>query len=461
MSKLLKNTQEWLAKPTPSVSLAFFRILCGLMLFVTVLRFGLKGWVHDFYVAPKFYFTYYGFEWVKPLPEAGMYTLFIILGIAALAIIAGYRYRIAAVTFFLGFTYVELIDKTNYLNHYYFISLLTFLIIWLPLHCTFSIDSLRNPSIKREYVPHWILLVIQMQIGVVYFFGGIAKLNYDWLFRAQPLRIWLSANSGVPIIGGLLDQLWVAYALSWGAMLYDLSIFFLLKWNKTRAWAYAIVLTFHTLTSIFFSIGMFPYIMSVLTLVFFSANVHQHVIGLFQSFARKFRTHTKGNAVKEAPSVASYPVPKFLLAVIVPFFLFQFMMPFRYAFYNSQVWWGEEAFRYSWNIMRIEKTGHVEFIVKDPTTGNTWTELPTKYLTHIQLIQMSTQPDMILQFAHFIADKYKAQGKSVEVYTESYASVNGRPSQLLIDPTIDLAKEKDSFAPKRWVREYSERSVAW
>jgi hypothetical protein len=75
------------------------------------------------------------------------------------------------------------------------------------------------------------------------------------------------------------------------------------------------------------------------------------------------------------------------------------------------------------------------------------------YLTPQQEKQMSTQPDMILQFAHFLAKEYnKNKGfTAAEVYADSYAALNGHPSQPFIDNTVDLAKQPVNFAPKKWI----------
>ncbi len=59
------------------------------MMFASTLRFILKGWINDFYVTPKYYFTYYGFDWVKPLEENSMYILFGILLLSSLLIAFG------------------------------------------------------------------------------------------------------------------------------------------------------------------------------------------------------------------------------------------------------------------------------------------------------------------------------------------------------------------------------------
>ena len=112
-----------LQKPVPIAPLVIFRVLFGLMMFAGIMRFWLNGWIMDLYVTPRFYFSYWGFEWVHPLGDTGMHLLFLLAGVSALGMAAVFLYRITAVAFFLSFSYIELIDATNYLNQYYFISL--------------------------------------------------------------------------------------------------------------------------------------------------------------------------------------------------------------------------------------------------------------------------------------------------------------------------------------------------
>ena len=104
---------------------------------------------------------------------------------------------------------------------------------------------------------------------MVYFFAGVAKLNFDWLIEAQPLKIWLPAQSHLPMIGPFLEMEVTAYFFSWFGAIYDLTIPFLLLMNRTRPWAYAAVVVFHVMTRILFPIGMFPFIMIGATLIFF------------------------------------------------------------------------------------------------------------------------------------------------------------------------------------------------
>src|ERR1700749_1876824 len=135
--------------------LAVLRIAFGSIMLVSVVRFILRGWVTAFYIKPKFHFTFYGFDWVKVPGAMGMHILFALLIIAAIMITIGLFYRVAIVTFFLCFTYVELLDKTTYLNHYYFISVMAFLMILVPANRYFSVDVLRNPKLQVSHVPGW------------------------------------------------------------------------------------------------------------------------------------------------------------------------------------------------------------------------------------------------------------------------------------------------------------------
>src|SRR5262245_65802994 len=174
-----------------SASLAAFRILFGAVMAASTLRFMALGWIDEFFVQPRFHFTWELFPSVAPLPAVLMYVLFVALVVCAVGIAIGYRYRLFALLFFLGFTYVELIDKTTYLNHYYLVSLLSGLLAVMPAHHLWSVDAIRSPAMWRPTVPAWTIYVLRFQIAVVYVFAGLAKINTDWLRDREPLRIWL------------------------------------------------------------------------------------------------------------------------------------------------------------------------------------------------------------------------------------------------------------------------------
>ncbi|MGI9527465.1 MAG: HTTM domain-containing protein [Weeksellaceae bacterium] len=432
------NIQSYFNKPVSAAPLATFRILFGLLMLLSMLRFWMKGWIETLYINPQFHFSYEGFEWIKPL---GVYTyaIFILCGISALLIAIGYQYRIAIILFFLSFTYIELMDKTTYLNHYYFISIIAFIMIFLPANVYASIDAKLNPKISFDRVPRWTILSIQLMLCFVYFYAGLAKLNSDWLLEANPLKIWLPTKNYLPIIGGLMTQEWFHYAMSWMGALYDLSIPFLLFNRKTRGYAFIMVVIFHVFTSILFPIGMFPYIMICATLIFFSASWHQKLLDIIFRF---MDYHPRPHHRPFRQSLLKENLIKCILGL---FLIFQAILPFRYLANTGELFWTEEGFRFSWRVMLMEKAGYITFQVKDSESGTIAYIEPSDYLTPFQVKQMAFQPDFILKFAHFLANEYKNKGfKNPQVYADSYVALNGRRSQRYINPQIDLVQiQKD------------------
>jgi hypothetical protein len=314
----------------------------------------------------------------------------------------------------------------------------------LPLHRSFAVDAWLRPATKSATAPMWSLAAVRLQLGLVYFFAGIAKINPDWLFDALPLRIWLRAHTDFPLLGPFFDQPGAAYAMSWAGMLYDLAIPFLLLFPLTRWPAYAAVVVFHVLTRALFPIGMFPWLMIGCTLVFFSAED-------FARLARWLGWQAAAPATAPQPPSQLRPALAVLLGI---FFAVQILVPLRHWLYPGNVLWTEEGYRFSWRVMLVEKTGHVTYYVEDVRRGVTFPIYPSDYLTYQQEKQMSFQPDMILEFAHYLETRLREAGlPDVAIRAQAYVSWNGRPSQLLIDPTVDLTAHANNLAPKTWVIE--------
>ncbi|WP_299134151.1 HTTM domain-containing protein [uncultured Tenacibaculum sp.] len=440
--------KKYLSKQTNIAPLIVFRLFFGVMMLLSIIRFWLNGWIEKLYLEPTFHFSYYGFEWVKPVGNF-TYVIFFICGLSALFIAIGFKYRISIITFFLSFTFIELMDKTTYLNHYYFISLMSFLLCFLPANKSFSLDSYLK---KTRYVniPKWTVDSIKLLLGIVYFYAGLAKLNSDWLLRAMPLKIWLPSKYDLPIIGNnLMQQEWFHYSMSWSGAIYDLTIPFLLLVKKTRTYAFVLVVFFHVFTRILFPIGMFPFIMIVGTLIFFDDSFHQKIINKL----KKLLNNKKTISITSITNYNYSKIKKSLLLVGVGLFLtFQIILPWRYLLYPGELFWTEEGFRFSWRVMLIEKAGYSVFKIVDGESGKFFYVENDDFLTSFQEKQMSFQPDFILEYAHYLGNHFKSQGhKNVEVYVDSYVALNGRMSQLYIDPKTDLMKQKESFKHKKWI----------
>ena len=413
------------------------------------------GWVDTQLVDPLLHFHYFGFSWIEPLGRTGMYSVFILLAICSITIALGLFYRISAIFFFLAFTYVELIDITYYLNHYYFVSIISFLLIWLPANRDFSIDVLLRPNIQQKVVSSWCINVLKLQIAVVYTYAGLAKINYDWLIRSLPLSIWLPAKTGIPLIGWMFKFKWIAAVFSWAGMIFDTFIISGLLFQRTRVLAYMAVVVFHTVTGILFQIGVFPLVMIGVVLIFFPAHQHE----AFFNFLRRNFTKTQPNAAPKQLVSAKTP-SRWIQISLAIFVAFQLLFPWRYLLYDGNLFWTEQGYRFSWRVMLMEKAGTATFYVKDGPEGREGSVINRQFLNDHQEKQMAMQPDLILQFAHYLSEYYQEQGmKNPQVRAEAYVTLNGSRAQLLINPNIDLAKERDSWVSKDWILPFDESKV--
>jgi hypothetical protein len=146
-----------------------------------------------------------------------------------------------------------------------------------------------------------------------------------------------------------------------------------------------------------------------------------------------------------------------ILGFLAVFFIFQILFPWRYLLYPGNLFWTEEGYRFSWRVMLMEKAGTAQFYVKDSKTGREGLVVNSEFLNIHQEKQMAMQPDMILQFAHFLGNHFAEKGMdNPKVRAEVYVTLNGKPSRLLIDPQVDLMELEDGWAPKTWIRHYEE-----
>ena len=339
-------------------------------------------------------------------------------------------------------------DKTTYLNHYYFISILSFLMIFLPANSYFAIDS-KLEGYEFKKIPKWCTDCIKMLLFIVYFYSGLAKLNSDWLIEAQPLKIWLTSSYDLPIIGStLMQQNWVHYVMSWGGMFYDLFIAFLLLYSRTRIFAFFLVVFFHLFTAILFPIGMFPYIMIVGSLIFFDPDTHEKMIKIIGNTLKFFGFKSKKPKLLKLKS-NNNPI---ILAIVTVFLIIQLCFPFRYLLYPGELFWNEQGYRFSWRVMLIEKKGITNLKVLNKEDGKSFMVMNEEFLSEFQERQMSFQPDFILEYAHHVGEYYKKNGMNeIEIYADSYVTLNGRLSQRFIDPNVNLLDEKRGFKNKTWI----------
>jgi hypothetical protein len=433
-------------------SLAVFRICFGLLMLWDVWRYWTNGWITSDYVEPTFHFTYFLFPFVRPWPGEGMYWHFGALGLLAMLMAVGLFYRLAAWGFFLGFTYVFLLDESYYLNHNYLICLLSFLLAIVPAQSTWSLDARRNrketgpptSQIRPFYdgtVPHWSILLLRTQVTLVFFYAGIAKLNDDWLVRDEPLQSWLKARADWLLVSPLLAMPGGIWVLTYGSTVFDLSAGFLL-WGRRTFWpAATVALVFHLLNSYLFPIGVFPWLM-LATLTLFPR----------PGWPRRWFPVAAPTTLAHALRPASLRQTTALVLLHL-YLAVQLLAPLRHWLYPGSVSWTEQGQQFAWRMMvRHKDVAMFAMSLTDPRTGARRKINPREYLSARQEREMSRRPDMILQLAHHIADLEQTRtGVRPVVNARVVVSLNARPFQELIDPTVDLAAQPVSLAPTYWI----------
>ena len=445
-----------LFQPVDISFLVAFRVLFGGIILWEVYRYFTHGWITRYFVEPALTFTYYGFSWVKPWPGTGMYIHFFVLGLAAACVMAGFLYRLAAPAMFLAFTYFFLLDQTRYLNHFYLVCLISFLMCFLPAERAFSVDALLRRKIRSDVVPAWTLWLLRAQVGIPYLYGGIAKLNSEWIHGGEPMRIWLSPLTKIPAFGHVFASEFVVYSFVIGGLLIDLLVVPLLLWRRTRLFAFAAAVVFNLINALIFEIGIFPWLMLGALLLFFPPDLMRRFARAFMSSGEEYSnpqplpasvTITDGNSW---PSLSARQ--KSVVGLLAAYLAIQLILPFRHFLYPGNVSWTEEGQNFAWHMKLRTKGGEAVFIVTHPQSGQTWTIKPEDHLEPHQVTKMTTKPDLVLLFAHYLAEQKRREGyENVEVRVRAMVSLNGRQRQLLIDPNVDLTKEQVSLLPARWI----------
>lgn len=453
----LQQVKQKLYTPIDNSFLVVFRVAFGLIMLWDIYRYWHAGWIKEFYIDPPFLFKYYGFEWIQPWPGDGMYTHFIVLGVAALFIAAGFLYRISIVVFFLGFSYVFLLDQARYLNHFYLVILFNFLFIFLPAHKSFSIDSIIWKNNKTDKAPLWNLWILRFQMEVLLIYAGIVKINSDWL-QLEPLRMWLGYRDDMPVVGWLYTQDWAIAIAAYGVIMLHIVGAPLLLWKRTRLTVFIIYACFHALNHFTFSIGIFPWLTLFATLVFFEPHWPKQVKAAIYHF---LKLKDKPDVPDISPPIVSennyFSIKPWNTNLVLSFCflwgLFQVLMPLRHLLYPGNVSWTEEGHRFAWQMKLRDKEGFADFQITSRETNQSWYVSPEPYLTRKQARKMPTQPDMILQFAYYLEKLWKEKYnlKDVEIRVNNYVSLNGREPAPMVNPSIDLTTLERNLKKNDWI----------
>lgn len=465
MSSAVSRLERALFRPVDIAWLVYLRLGAGFLLALE--HGGAFFWnrVRN-YTEPRFHLRYLGWEWLPHPPAAVIYGIYGLIVAAGVAVAAGWRYRWAAVLLCLGYVALLLLEETEYINHFYLYALLAAVLALLPAHRAASADVRAGRAAAQATVPAWMRTVILFQIGLVYVFAALAKLNPDWL-AARPLTVWLGAKAHYPLIGGLLARPATAWLMSYGGIAFDALVVPLLLWRRTRAWGFAWAALFHLLNVVVFGLGTFPWTALLLTSLFFAPDFPRRLPGFV---GRWFRSRLPAppaepsappadrlaTDARPATEPAPYSLPsartrRRVLAGLAAFAAVQLLLPLRHFLYPADAHWTEEGHRFSWHLMLRAKHGSARFRVRLPD-GREELVLPQQYLTPNQARKLVDSPDLLLEFAHLLAREYRRRGlPPVAVYCDSELSLNGHPARPLVSPQLNLLTQRRGWGHYAWV----------
>jgi len=445
--KLNRAFSPWWFDPVPIDSLVAFRVFFGIMAGLDCIWFLQQGWIATTFLEPPMLFKYYGFGWVHPWPGMGMYVHFTALVILAACVSVGLFYRVTAVALAMGLIYVFLLEKAIYLNHMYLICLISGILAAISCHRAFSLDVWRRPAMFSDTIPRWCLWLVRFQVALPYVFGGIAKLNLDWL-SGNTMFMFFVDDGKYPVLGSGMTSEPVVLFFTYGGLLFDLLVVPCLLWRKTRAVAFVCAFAFHLMNSQLFQIGIFPWLMIGATTIF-----------LPPDWPRRFLQVPVIAPSRSSESLLTAQKKRTLLLAAV-YVAIQLVFPLRQFLYPGDPNWTDEGQAFSWRMMLRAKLARVEVMAVDSRTGRRGPMPPENFLNPRQVRNLSRSPDLMLQFSHYLAREHQRLGGGpLQVYWHVECSLNGRRPQLLIDPSVDLAAQPRSLWPAAWILPLQASSV--
>lgn len=428
--RLARWMRKLLQQPVDNATLALFRISFGILIAAELV----EAWSErvELMTVRPIRFPYTGFEWLSLLPPEA--AVFVHAGLVAccVCIAFGYQFRVAAILFVIGYSYSFLLDRANFNNHFYLICLLGG---WLALgdaHRRWSVDARRSSWLASETVPRWQVLGPAIQMAIPYVFGGLAKINQDWL-RGEPMRaqLWWGLAEH-PLYAPIVSQPWAGVVFAWAGMLFDLFIVPALLWPKTRLFAILAMVMFHVTNMQMFNIGIFPWLGIASIVLFLPTSAVSEAID------RVFGRAKRRVAAMQQPSCGIAQSSPLVTGLFIAWLVWQCVLPLRHHMIPGNVGWTREGFYFAWTMKLDIKSCFLSFHICNPDTGECLAIDHDRDLTAYQRYWVPREPQGIVRYAKFLRERAIREGLANPVIVcDSVCALNGRPYQFMVDPSLD------------------------
>lgn len=457
-------------------SLAVFRICLGLVMIWHWYR--MTGLIPELSKAP-FHFSY--IAGLPALNALQLTSLCAAMTFSSGCMMLGVFYRSACAALFAGSLFMLLWDKAYYDNEMYLVTLMSFLMCFAPAANEWSLDPAKDRT-----VPRWAILAVNVQIALVFFWGGVTKLHTDWIL-GYPQIFWVMAHSRDQWLGPLLRQKFAIPIITYGAVIIDICLPILL-FSKRTLWLGALAVALvYGLNYKALTLSPFVWILLCSIQLFASPSWPRRVADVFRRKRHDTSdvvangwslSHLLGNTSgasggegdanksvfnprstdsdsgKSAMRAAALSAPNPLVtSALAIYFIVQFCLPARQLFLSENINWTEAAGPFSWAVAHAQKTVEdFEMTQIDPKTKKSTEVGDVHRLTRKQYSAMTQTPALIRDFAHHVANKVeKKTGVRPMIHVCAVESLGMRKAQNLVDPNADLAVQPDFFLTAPWL----------
>ena len=435
IQSIISGFKTRLSTPVSSTYLGIFRIAFGVIM---VLQFASHfSRVADYNVPDALRFSYPGFDFIPALSGSGLQILLILGILCSILSAAGTLFKWSTAGIFILFSYLQLQDALHYNNHYYFFSLIACLLIFTEADKSFLLSlNPRKGKSNQKQVQYWQFFILQLMVFIVYFYGGLAKLNSDWL-DGNITKFMTGIGGEYPLL------------IAWSGMLFDLLIGFLLFWKRSRLVAIVLSLAFNLINGLVFfgDIHLFPFAMIAATFLFVDPDN-------WDSWLKRTNKSSKKKKSSKEKKSASISNPSILIRyVLTGFFIFQFLFPFRHHLISGNVDWTGQGHYMAWRMKSYHKDAKISITSNDPNTGNVIQEFGNLGLSPEAEQRIGAFPHLVLQLVKEVASQLEGgSASSPEVRVDYKVAFNGRSTQNCIDPNLDLSNKKFKiWTSNKWI----------
>ncbi len=468
----------WLSRPVRATWLVWFRrTLGGAVLWETFHSYRSASWsaVH---IDPVIRVPMPGLEFLQVSGGTSLHAVWLGIMVAAALTLVGRGGRLAPAVMALLLLVDFAQDASLYLNHHYLLVLLSLVAAFIP-----TVGA-------RGTAPWSALFLVRFQITVPYVYASLAKFDPDWLTGIVMNQMLVARES---TFGWAVSMPYQAEVMTLAGVFLD-GLAPLMLWRGVgRRFAWAGMCVFHIANSGLFNIGVFPWLMLLITPVLLPDDTLPRLLGALRNGSMGQRAALlipavvlavvgalwpanasvltiavsawagaiggylflePSLAVAEPPVATEFPRTHSLpLVVLAVWVVTQIVVPFRHLAIPGDVTWTEEGHRYSWRmLLRTKRVTSALIEVTNPATGDSWYLGPNDLLEPHQATDVLGRPDLVVGFARAIAKQWEEAGvPGVEVRLRVQVSLNRRPPVLMYDPSVDLA-HVDASAPASWIQ---------